>query len=76
MKRAALGLAMVGVFGDVPMLGTYAEAVELPGDAFDSGYRSPEGFELWFTESDTAAYVVTPEGVERWPRAVNPIGCA
>ena len=34
-----------------------------------------DGRELWFTESDRAAYVVTPEGVERWPRADPPTGC-
>jgi hypothetical protein len=65
-----------GVFADVPMLDSYAEDAELPADATDSGYRSPEGFELWFTSADTAAYVVTPESVERWPRPANPIGCA
>lgn len=65
-----------GVFADVPMLDSYAEDAEVPADATDSGYRSPEGFELWFTASDTAAYVVTPDSVERWPRPANPIGCA
>lgn len=64
-----------GVFGDVPLRDTYAEGVSLPKDASDSGYRSPEVYELWFSESDTAAYVVTPKGVERWPRAAEPIGC-
>lgn len=65
-----------GVLPDGPLLDAYAEGVELPEDATDSGYRSPEGFELWFTKADTAAYVVTPGGVERWPRAFEPIGCA
>lgn len=65
-----------GVFAQVPLRDTYAEGVELPPDSSDSGYRSPEGFELWFTESDNAAYVVTPEGIERWPRPVDLIGCA
>jgi hypothetical protein len=65
-----------GVFGNAGLLETYDEGVELPDDATDSGYRSPEGFELWFTASDRAAYVVTPDGVERWPRAEEPIGCA
>lgn len=65
-----------GVFGFAKLLETYAEGVKLPGDAVDSGYRSPEGFELWFTASDTAAYVVTPDGVERWPRAEEPVGCS
>jgi hypothetical protein len=65
-----------GVFDVGRLLETYAEGVELPPDATDSGYRSTEGFELWFTASDRAAYVVTPDGVERWPRAEEPIGCA
>jgi hypothetical protein len=65
-----------GVFDQVPLRETYAEDVELPDDAADTGYRSPEGYELWFTESDTAAYVATPDGVERWPRPVEIIGCA
>jgi hypothetical protein len=64
-----------GVFAGVPLMETYAEGVELPADAADSGYRSPEGDELWFTETDTAAYVVTGHGVERWPRATEPVGC-
>jgi hypothetical protein len=49
-----------GVFDIGRLLETYAEGVELPPDATDSAYRSPEGFELWFTASDRAAYVVTP----------------
>lgn len=65
-----------GVLPDGPLLETYAENVELPEDAVDSGYRSPDGFELWFTDDDTALYVVTPDGIERWPRAREPIGCA
>ena len=36
--------------------------------------RTQDGLELWFTESD-AAYVVTPDGIERWPRAEEPIAC-
>jgi hypothetical protein len=67
----------LGVFADSPsLLDSYAEGVELPDDATFSGYRTDDGQELWFTSSDTAAYVVTPDGVERWPRADPPIGCA
>jgi len=36
-----------------------------PGDLLSCG----------FTDSDTAAYVVTPNGVERWPRPAEIIGC-
>ena len=64
-----------GVFAFARLLDTYAEGLELPDDATDSGYRSPEGLELWFTRSDRAAYIVTSDGVERWPRAEEPIGC-
>lgn len=58
-----------------PLLEGYAEDVELPADALDSGYRTQDGLVLWFTESDAAAYVVTPDGIERWPRAEAPIAC-
>ena len=67
----------LGVFDDVPaLLDTYAEGVELLADATFSGYQTVDGLELWFTPDDRAAYVVTPDGVERWPRADEPIGCA
>jgi len=46
--------------------GTFASLVSLPRDAVDSGYRSGE-LALWFSELGDAAYVVGPEGVERWP---------
>ena len=65
-----------GVFAGLELLETYDEGVDLPDDATFSGYRTDEGLELWFTESDRAAYVVTPDGVERWPRAREPIGCS
>jgi hypothetical protein len=66
----------LGVFTGVPLLDSYAEGVALPADATFSGYRSEDGLELWFTAEDSAAYVVTPDGVERWPRPAEPIGCA
>jgi hypothetical protein len=52
---------------DQTLFDTYAAGISLPADAIDSGYRSGE-LELWFTPGDTAAYVVSPDGVERWPR--------
>ena len=61
---------------DDGLLDTYAEGVQLPADASFSGYRTADGLELWFTTEDRAAYVVTPDGVERWPRADPPRGCA
>jgi hypothetical protein len=66
-----------GVFDDTPsLLDAYADGVEMPADAAFSGYRTADDLELWFTSEDRAAYVVTPDGVERWPRADPPIGCA
>jgi hypothetical protein len=66
----------LGVFTDIPsLLDTYAEGIELPADATFSGYRTADGLEHWFTSEDRAAYVVTPDGVERWPRAEPAIGC-
>lgn len=67
----------LGVFAGIPsVIDTYAEGVELPADATFSGYRTADGLELWFTAEDRAAYAVTPDGVERWPRADPPIGCS
>lgn len=57
-------------------LDSFAGDVELPDNAAFSGYRTEDGRELWFTDDDRAAYVVTPDGVERWPRARELIGCA
>lgn len=66
-----------GVFAGIPaLLDTYAEGVELPANASFSGYRTTDGLALWFTPEDRAAYVVSADGVERWPRAEDPIGCA
>ncbi len=66
----------LGVFEADRLLDTYAEDVDLPPDASPSGYRTDDDRELWFTASDRAAYVVTPESVERWPRARELHGCA
>jgi hypothetical protein len=51
----------------VALLDTYATGIVLPPDAFDSGFRSGD-LELWLTPHDTAAYIVAPSNVERWPR--------
>ncbi|MCV0402214.1 MAG: hypothetical protein K5924_00735 [Chloroflexi bacterium] len=58
------------------LLDSYADDVELPDGAEFSGYRSTDGMELWFTPENRAAFVVTPDGVERWPRVRDGIGCA
>lgn len=54
--------------------GSYAPDVKLPADAEDSGYRLDD-WQLWYAADRSAAYVVTPDGVERWPRSKQPIGC-
>lgn len=67
----------IGVFDEIPgFLDTYAEGVDLPDDATFSGYRNLDGDELWFTPEDRAVYVVTADGIERWPRHAEGIGCA
>lgn len=56
------------------LMTTLARDVELPAGAAFSGYRSG-GLELWLTPSDEAAFIVSSGGVERWPRAREPLGC-
>lgn len=51
--------------------------MDLPADAVDSGFRTADGDQLWYAADDSAAYVLTADGgVERWPRAEPPVGCA
>jgi hypothetical protein len=65
-----------GIFPSELLLDTYAEGVTVPSDASPSGYRHG-GQELWFTEADTALYVVDASGeAERWPKTARVIGCA
>lgn len=54
----------------------YRGAVELPGDAVDTGYRR-EGRHLWLSPDRKRAYVGAPGGsVELWPRTTQPLWCA
>lgn len=55
--------------------GSYESEVEPPANAEDSGFRLDE-WQLWYAADRSAAYVVTPDGAERWPRAKHLIGCA
>lgn len=55
--------------------GSYAADVELPANAKDSGYRHDD-WQLWHAANRSAVYVVTPDHIERWPRAKERIGCA
>jgi hypothetical protein len=65
-----------GVLPRSVLLETYAAGVAMPADASPSGYRHGSQ-ELWFTESDTALYVVGDSGrAERWPKTARTIGCA
>lgn len=51
---------------------TYAADVRLPAAAQDSGYRLGGGA-LWFAPN--AAYFVTANATERWPRTLDNISC-
>lgn len=55
----------------------YRKAVELPGDAVDTGYRR-EGRHLWLSPNRLRAYVGKPGSgsVELWPRTTQPLWCA
>jgi hypothetical protein len=61
-----------GVFRDYTN-GTYDGDTELPPDARETGFRRGD-WTLWLTPK--AAYVVTPDHVERWPVADRRPGCA
>lgn len=47
---------------------------ELPSDAVDTGMRRGNAA-LWLPADGQAAYVVSKDNVQKWPRAVTPIGC-
>ena len=65
-----------GVLPGEALLATYADEVAVPAEASPSGYKHGD-LELWFSESDTALYVVGPAGrAERWPKAATTIACA
>lgn len=62
-----------GILPESDMAVAYDGDVELPSDAVDTGYRRG-GDELWLSEDETIAYVVTPDAVEAWPATET--GCA
>jgi len=45
---------------------------KLPAGATETGYRSGDR-QLWLGADDDGAYIVTPGGIERWPRFT--LGC-
>jgi hypothetical protein len=52
----------------------YRPHAELPADALDSGFAR-RGEHLWLSPDKRRAFVGTHDGVEVWPRAVQPLGC-
>ena len=58
-------------------MAVYAGDVALPDDAFDTGYRYGSDA-LWVapTTADREVFIVRGDVVERWPRAVELLGCA
>jgi hypothetical protein len=53
--------------------GRFERVDALPGGAWDTGYHR-RGGHLWLAPD--AAYVVTDDYVERWPKATGPLLCA
>ena len=53
---------------------SYAPKTRLPDGAKDTGYRDGRR-ELWLSADKSDAYVRTGDGVERWPGAIERIGC-
>ena len=62
------------------LMGEPEKNAQLPDDAVDTGLRRGKE-SLWLAADGNAAYVVTGDVVQpgvsaqRWPRAVEPIGC-
>lgn len=66
-----------GVFADWPFETTLDLDAELPTDAVETGYRKGD-VELWLNGpgDPPAAYLVSAETTERWPKPTDPIYCA
>ena len=60
-----------------PFRGRFARDVSLPPDARATGYHHGP-YTLWVSPSDADrhVYVQGPDGVERWARPAQRIGCA
>ncbi|WP_125773214.1 hypothetical protein [Antribacter gilvus] len=52
----------------------YAQDVDLPGGAVDSGLTSGDE-RIWYAADETVAFVGTTESVDAWPRIVPGFGC-
>jgi hypothetical protein len=65
----------VGVLRDAT-IGPFLASTRLPAVATSTGWRSRDR-ELYLTPDPGYVYVQTPDAVERWPRAIDPMmGCA
>jgi hypothetical protein len=53
----------------------YEEDADLPAHAVDTGYER-NGDRLWLSADRQRAFVGSEQGVETWPRAADPLGCA
>lgn len=64
-----------GVFRDPALVEGFDPAAELPGDAVDTTFRQDDR-ELWIVPGDESAiYLRSPGGVERWPLDPTPLLC-
>jgi hypothetical protein len=55
-------------------VGTFDPDVALPPDAESTGYHEGDRT-IWRDGDPDAIYVVLPDRVERWPRAIEELGC-
>jgi hypothetical protein len=64
-------------YSQVPFRGEFAQDAALPSDARATGYHHGR-YALWVspTDADRHVYIQGPDGVERWPRPIEPIWCA
>jgi hypothetical protein len=53
----------------------YEEDADLPAHAVDTGYER-NGDRLWLSTDRQRAFVGNEQGVEVWPRTIDPLGCA
>ena len=63
-----------GVISRELLTAPYDGDVPMPDDAHDTGYRYQD-WRLWLTDDRTTVYVRTPDGVEAWPLAKEPVAC-
>lgn len=60
-----------GLWADPSVAPGFSESVEIPDEAVDTGYRR-DGMALWVDPADDSAiFVVTGSGTQRWPRSAG-----